>query len=78
MLTIQIGSMIASLAWPINMYGITETTAHAMFRRISAEDIVAAMLYLLDADAVTGQLLCVDGGQHLGWQTPDIVGRIDQ
>lgn len=37
-------------------------------------DIVGAMGYFLDAPAVTGQLLCVDGGQHLGWQTPDIQG----
>ena len=35
-------------------------------------DITAAMGYLLDAPSVTGQLLCVDGGQHLAWQTPDI------
>ena len=38
------------------------------------EDITAALGYLLDASAVTGQLFCVDGGQHLGWKTPDIVG----
>ena len=37
-------------------------------------DITAALGYFLDAPAVTGQLLCVDGGQHLGWQTPDIQG----
>ncbi|MCL3881937.1 SDR family oxidoreductase [Marivita sp. GX14005] len=37
-------------------------------------DITAALGYLLDAKAVTGQLLCVDGGQHLGWQTPDVIG----
>lgn len=37
-------------------------------------DITAALGYLLDAKAVTGQLICVDGGQHLGWKTPDILG----
>ena len=37
-------------------------------------DICAAIGYLLDAPAVTGQLLCVDGGQHLGWRTPDVIG----
>ena len=37
-------------------------------------DIIAAMAYLLEARAVTGQLICVDGGQHLGWKTPDIQG----
>ena len=35
-------------------------------------DICAAVRYLLDAEAVTGQMLAVDGGQHLVWQTPDV------
>lgn len=38
------------------------------------DDICAALGYFLDARAVTGQLLCVDGGQHLCWQTPDVLG----
>ncbi|MFC6688840.1 SDR family oxidoreductase [Jhaorihella thermophila] len=37
-------------------------------------DVTAALGYFLDAPAVTGQLLCVDGGQHLAWATPDVVG----
>jgi NAD(P)-dependent dehydrogenase (short-subunit alcohol dehydrogenase family) len=37
-------------------------------------DITAALGYFLDAPAVSGQLLCVDGGQHLAWQTPDVIG----
>jgi NAD(P)-dependent dehydrogenase (short-subunit alcohol dehydrogenase family) len=36
--------------------------------------ICDALRYLLGARAVTGQLICVDGGQHLGWQTPDVLG----
>ena len=44
-------------------------------RGSNPEDICAALGYFLDAPAVTGQLLCVDGGQHLAWQTPDIIGR---
>jgi NAD(P)-dependent dehydrogenase (short-subunit alcohol dehydrogenase family) len=35
-------------------------------------DICAAVRYLLTAPAVTGQMLAVDGGQHLIWQTPDV------
>ena len=38
-------------------------------------DICAAVRYLLTAPAVTGQMLAVDGGQHLIWQTPDVAGR---
>lgn len=43
-------------------------------RGSNPEDIVGALAYFLGAKAVTGQLLCVDGGQHLGWKTPDILG----
>ncbi|WP_108500499.1 SDR family oxidoreductase [Paracoccus indicus] len=39
------------------------------------QGITQALGYFLDARAVTGQLICVDGGQHLAWQTPDIIGR---
>ena len=41
------------------------------------EDIVAAMRFILSAKAFTGQMLAVDGGQHLIWQTPDVVGPGD-
>jgi NAD(P)-dependent dehydrogenase (short-subunit alcohol dehydrogenase family) len=34
-------------------------------------DICGAVRYLLEAEAVTGQMIAVDGGQHLIWQTPD-------
>ena len=37
-------------------------------------DICGAVRYLLEAEAVTGQMLAVDGGQHLIWQTPDVQG----
>ncbi|MCP3968906.1 MAG: SDR family oxidoreductase [Rhodobacteraceae bacterium] len=45
-----------------------------MGRGANPPDITGALLYLLNAPAVTGQLLCVDGGQHLGWRTQDILG----
>lgn len=40
-------------------------------RGASPEDICGAVRYLLTAPAVTGQMIAVDGGQHLAWQTPD-------
>ena len=42
-------------------------------RGANVEDVTAALGYFIDAPAVTGQLLCVDGGQHLAWQTPDVL-----
>lgn len=43
-------------------------------RGANPDEICAALGYFLDAPGVTGQLICVDGGQHLGWKTPDILG----
>ena len=43
-------------------------------RGADPEGIVRALDYFIDARSVTGQILCVDGGQHLVWQTPDVLG----
>jgi NAD(P)-dependent dehydrogenase (short-subunit alcohol dehydrogenase family) len=40
----------------------------------SPTEIGQALAYLIDAPSVTGQMIAVDGGQHLAWRTPDIVG----
>ncbi len=42
-------------------------------RRVDPQEIAAALRYLIDAPAVTGQMIAVDGGQHLGWLTPDVM-----
>ena len=41
-------------------------------RGAGTDDITGALGYFVNATAVTGQLLCVDSGQHLGWKTPDV------
>lgn len=51
-----------------------QRAATVLERGANPDDICAALGYFLDAPAVTGQLLCIDGGQHLGWQTPDVSG----
>ena len=64
------------------MQGARQTASHfarqrentVLQRGSNLADITAALGYFLDAAAVTGQLLCVDGGQHLSWQTPDVLG----
>ena len=62
--------------------GSRQSAAHFAAQRSSTvlgrganpDEITSALGYFLDAPGVTGQLLCVDGGQHLGWQTPDVLG----
>lgn len=51
-----------------------QRAATVLRRGADPEAICGALGYFLDARAVTGQLLCVDGGQHLAWQTPDVLG----
>lgn len=49
--------------------------ATVLGRGANLDDITAALGYFLDAKAVTGQLLCIDGGQHLAWQSADVMGH---
>jgi NAD(P)-dependent dehydrogenase (short-subunit alcohol dehydrogenase family) len=46
--------------------------ATVLGRGAEPQDVCDAVRYLLEASAVTGQMLAVDGGQHLIWQTPDV------
>jgi NAD(P)-dependent dehydrogenase (short-subunit alcohol dehydrogenase family) len=49
-----------------------QAAAVPLGRGPSAEEIAAAVLFLAQADSITGQTLAVDGGQHLAWKTPDV------
>jgi NAD(P)-dependent dehydrogenase (short-subunit alcohol dehydrogenase family) len=33
--------------------------------------------YLWEARSVTGQMIAIDGGQHLAWRTPDVTGMAE-
>lgn len=64
------------------MQGTRQTESHfarqreatILKRGAGPADIVAALGFFLDSPAVTGQLIAVDGGQHLAWATPDVIG----
>ncbi len=51
-----------------------QRAATVLKRGANPADITGALGYFLDSPAVTGQMLSVDGGQHLAWQTPDVLG----
>jgi NAD(P)-dependent dehydrogenase (short-subunit alcohol dehydrogenase family) len=51
-----------------------QRAATVLGRGANPADITAALGFFLDSQAVTGQMIAVDGGQHLGWQTPDVLG----
>jgi NAD(P)-dependent dehydrogenase (short-subunit alcohol dehydrogenase family) len=51
-----------------------QSEAVLLRRGPTPEEIADAVLYLAEAKSVTGQMIAVDGGQHLAWETPDVVG----
>lgn len=53
---------------------LRQRAATVLQRGSDPDDITGALAYLIGAKSVTGQLICTDGGQHLGWKTPDIRG----
>ncbi|CAN1559045.1 FabG Dehydrogenases with different specificities (related to short-chain alcohol dehydrogenases) [Paracoccaceae bacterium] len=51
-----------------------QRAATVLGRGANPADITAALGFFLDSPAVTGQVIAVDGGQHLGWKTRDVLG----
>lgn len=51
-----------------------QRAATVLGRGSSPGEIAAALDFILDAPGLTGQLICIDGGQHLAWRTPDVLG----
>ncbi|WP_026608350.1 SDR family oxidoreductase [Methylocapsa acidiphila] len=52
---------------------LREVEGLPLHRAIPLDDVADAVLYLAQARNVTGQMIAVDAGQHLAWQTPDVV-----
>ena len=46
-------------------------------RGTTPEEIGAAVRFILASPAMTGQMIALDGGQHLAWETPDVVGIVE-
>jgi NAD(P)-dependent dehydrogenase (short-subunit alcohol dehydrogenase family) len=55
---------------------LREAAATLLGARVRPEEIAAAVLYLARAEHVTGQMIAVDSGQHLGWMTPDVTATM--
>ncbi|MBV1886663.1 MAG: SDR family oxidoreductase [Parvibaculaceae bacterium] len=43
-------------------------------RSTNPQEIADAISFMLAAPAMTGQMIALDGGQHLAWETPDVAG----
>ncbi|MDR3499652.1 MAG: SDR family oxidoreductase [Parvibaculum sp.] len=51
-----------------------EVQATILRRGTSPQEICAAIRFILTSPAMTGQMIALDGGQHLAWETPDVTG----
>ena len=49
-----------------------EAAGTLLARAVEPAEVADAVAWLVDARAVTGQMIAVDSGQHLGWRTPDV------
>lgn len=62
--------------------GVRQSESHFAAQRAATllgrgsdpEEIAAALAFILESPGLTGQLICLDGGQHLAWETPDVLG----
>jgi NAD(P)-dependent dehydrogenase (short-subunit alcohol dehydrogenase family) len=50
---------------------ILQWTALPLGRNIMPEEICDAVRFIINAPAMTGQMIALDGGQHLGWRAGD-------
>jgi NAD(P)-dependent dehydrogenase (short-subunit alcohol dehydrogenase family) len=46
-----------------------EVSATLLKRPVSAEDVAAAIRFLVETPSVTGQMIALDSGQHLAWSS---------
>ncbi len=51
---------------------LAQSKAVPLGRGTSPDEIAAAIRFILASPAMTGQMIALDGGQHLAWATPDI------
>lgn len=50
-----------------------EAASTLLGRGTSPAEICTAIRFILASPAMTGQMIALDGGQHLAWQTPDVI-----
>jgi len=49
-----------------------QTRATILGRGTTPDEICAAVRFSLASPSMTGQMIALDGGQHLAWETPDV------
>jgi NAD(P)-dependent dehydrogenase (short-subunit alcohol dehydrogenase family) len=55
-----------------------EAGATILHRGTTPDEICAGIRFILASPSMTGQMIALDGGQHLAWETPDVTGGLPQ
>ncbi len=42
-------------------------------KKVNLENICNGVKFLIESESITGEIINIDGGQRLAWQTPDII-----
>ena len=42
-------------------------------KKVDLENICTGVKFLIESESITGEIINIDGGQRLAWQTPDII-----
>jgi NAD(P)-dependent dehydrogenase (short-subunit alcohol dehydrogenase family) len=56
---------------------LQQCRAMPLQRGTAPDEVAAAMRFILGAPAMTGQMIALDGGQHLGWAQPRQSGVVE-
>lgn len=54
-----------------------QITGLPLKRGPSADEFGGTIRFLFDTPSITGQMIALDGGQHLAWETPDVAEIIE-
>lgn len=54
-----------------------QVAATLLGRGPSLDEITSTVNWILSSPSLTGQMIALDGGQHLAWQTPDVTGIVE-
>lgn len=55
----------------------TQVQALILKRGPQLDEFGRAIRFLFDTPSITGQMIALDGGQHLAWETPDILEIVE-
>jgi NAD(P)-dependent dehydrogenase (short-subunit alcohol dehydrogenase family) len=53
---------------------LQQTSSLLLGKGPGLEEFAGTILYFHSTPSVTGQMIALDGGQHLAWETPDVAG----